>query len=184
MRDVTVRITPCFFQESCNTILDSWKRLIPRARYISPRTRRKRDDLYITWERYLANQQQLLQNGPRTGSPGVPRSGKALLTSLLVCGACGRRMYAIYRSKSTAYYGCMRRKNEGSTCCGLEAGAVDDLVAQQVLRALEPATLELSLKAIQDVHKERDRLHRHWKHRLERAVLVQHEWDRPPRSLS
>ena len=42
----------------------------------------------------------------------------------------------------------MRRKNEGSTCCGLEAGAVDDLVAQQVLRALEPATLELSLKAI------------------------------------
>ena len=40
------------------------------------------------------------------------------------------------------YYGCMRRKNEGSTCCGLEAGAVDDLVAQQVLRALEPATLE------------------------------------------
>jgi hypothetical protein len=34
LRDVTVRITPCFFQESCNTILDSWKRLIPhRARY-------------------------------------------------------------------------------------------------------------------------------------------------------
>ena len=125
---------------------------------------------YITWERYLANQQRLLQNGPRTGSPGVPRSGKALLTSLLVCGACGRRMYASYRSKSTAYYGCMRRKNEGSTCCGLEAGAVDDLVAQQVLRALEPATLELSLKAIQDVHKERDRLHHHWKHRLERAT--------------
>ena len=46
---------------------------------------------YITWERYLANQQRLLQNGPRTGSPGVPRSGKALLTSLLVCGACGRQ---------------------------------------------------------------------------------------------
>ncbi len=79
-------------------------------------------------------------------------------------------MYASYRSKSTAYYECTRRKNEGSTCCGLEAGVVDDLVAQQVLRALEPATLELSLKAIQDVHKERDRLHRNWKHRLERAT--------------
>ncbi len=79
-------------------------------------------------------------------------------------------MYASYRSKSTAYYGCMRRKNEGSTCCGLEAGAVDDLVVQQVLRALEPATLELSLKAIQDVHHERERLHRHWKQRLERAT--------------
>ena len=79
-------------------------------------------------------------------------------------------MYASYQSKSSAYYGCMRRKNEGSTCCGLEAGAVDDLVAQQVLRALEPATLELSLKAIHDVHQEREHLHRYWKQRLERAT--------------
>src|SRR4029077_3619350 len=78
-------------------------------------------------------------------------------------------MYASYQSKSTAYYGCMRRKNEGSTCCGLEAGVVDQLVSQQVLRALEPATLELSLKAIQDIHQEREQLHRHWKQRLERA---------------
>ncbi len=131
---------------------------------------RDRLPAYITWERYEANQQRLHQNSPRPGSPGVPRTGRALLTSLLVCGACGRRMYASYRSKSTAYYGCTRRRNEGSTCCGLEAGAVDDLVAQQVLRALEPATLELSLKAIQDVHQERERLHRHWKQRLERAT--------------
>src|SRR5271157_428913 len=79
--------------------------------------------------------------------------------------------------------GCMRRKNEGSTCCGLEAGAVDDLVAQQVLRALEPATLELSLKAIQDVHKERDRLHRHWKHRLERATYEAERAERQYRAV-
>jgi DNA invertase Pin-like site-specific DNA recombinase len=131
---------------------------------------RDRLPAYITWERYLANQQRLLQNRSRPGSPGVSRTGRALLTSLLVCGACGRRMYASYRSKSTAYYGCMRRKLEGSTCCELEAGSVDDLVAQQVLRALEPATLELSLKAIEDVHQERQRLHRHWKQRLERAT--------------
>ena len=125
---------------------------------------------YITREQYEANRQRLLQNSPRPGSPGVPRTGKALLTGLLRCGACGRRMYASYRSKSTAYYGCVRRRDEGSTCCGLEAGVVDELVAQQVLHALEPATLELSLKAIQDVHQERERLHRHWKQRLERAT--------------
>jgi hypothetical protein len=79
-------------------------------------------------------------------------------------------MYASYRSKSTAYYGCMRRKNEGSTCCGLEAGVVDDLVAEQVLHALESATVGLSLRAIEDVHQELERLHRHWKQRLERAT--------------
>ncbi len=131
---------------------------------------RDRLPAYITWQRYEDNLRRLDQNSQRPGSLGAPRTGKALLTSLLVCGACGRRMYASYRSKLTAYYGCMRRKNEGSTCCGLEAGAVDDLVVQQVLRALEPATLELSLKAIQDVHHERERLHRHWKQRLERAT--------------
>ena len=60
---------------------------------------------------------------------GVPRTGKALLTSLLVCGACGRRMYASYRSKSTAYYGCMRTEERGidvlrtgSRCRGRSGG--------------------------------------------------------------
>ena len=38
---------------------------------------------YITWERYLANQERLLQNRYRPGSVGVPRAGKALLTGLL-----------------------------------------------------------------------------------------------------
>jgi hypothetical protein len=47
---------------------------------------------------------------------------------------------------------------------------VDNLVAEQVLHALEPATLGLSLKTIEDVHQERERLHRHWKQRLERAT--------------
>ena len=41
---------------------------------------------YITWERYLANQQRLLQNGPRTVLPECPAAAKHCLTSLLVCG--------------------------------------------------------------------------------------------------
>jgi hypothetical protein len=52
----------------------------------------------------------------------------------------------------------------------LGAAALDDLVGQQVLRALEPAALELSLQALAQVHQERERLHRHWQQRLERAA--------------
>src|SRR5271157_1941046 len=124
----------------------------------------KRDRLpaYITWERYLANQQRLLENRSWPEAPGVPRAGAALLPGLLVCGACGRRMQAGYRTKAKPYYECMRRKLEGSTCCGLGAAALDDLVGQQVLRALQPAALELSLQALQHVHQERERLHHHW----------------------
>ena len=124
---------------------------------------------YINWERFLANQQRLEQNRFRPGTPGSPRAGEALLTGLMTCGACGRRMHAGYRTKAKPYYVCMRRKLEGSGCCGLGAAAVDDLVARQVLLALEPATLELSLKAIESVNRDRGRLQRHWQQRLERA---------------
>jgi len=139
---------------------------------------RDRLPAYITWGRYEADLRRSARNRARPGTPGVPRAGRALLTGLLRCGACGGRMYPSYRSKSTAYYACRRGKGEGSTCRGLEAGAVDDLVAQQVLRALEPATLELSLRAIEDVHRERERLHRHWRQRPERAT---YEADRAER---
>ena len=124
---------------------------------------------YITWERFLANQQRLEQNRFRPETTGAPRVGAALLTGLLTCGACGRRMHAGYRTKAKPYYQCTRRKLEGSDCCGLSAAAIDDLVGRQVLRALEPAALELSLKAIEDVHRDRDRLRCHWDQRLERA---------------
>jgi len=130
---------------------------------------RDRLPAYITWDRYLANQRRLEQNRYRPGTPGAPRGGVALLAGVLTCGACGRRMHAGYRSKSKPYYVRMRRKLEGSDCRGLGAASIDELVARQVLLALEPAALELSLKAIEDVNRDRDRLRRHWEQRLERA---------------
>jgi DNA invertase Pin-like site-specific DNA recombinase len=138
---------------------------------------------YITWERYLANQQRLIRNRTTSGSPGAPRTGVALLSGLLVCGACGRRMRVSYRSKSTAYYGCTRRHFEGSDCCGLSAGAIDDLVAQQVLVGLEPASLELSMRAIQDIEKERERLRLHWEHRRQRAAYESERAERQYRTV-
>jgi DNA invertase Pin-like site-specific DNA recombinase len=124
---------------------------------------------YITWDHFLANQERLRQNRYQPGSVGAPRAGKALLAGIMVCGNCGRRMHATYRSKSTAYYMCMRQHLEGSDCRGLASAAIDDLVTEQVLLALEPAALELSLKAIANVQRERQRLNRHWEQRLERA---------------
>jgi hypothetical protein len=46
---------------------------------------------------------------------------------------------------------------------------LDDLIARLVLTALEPASLELSLGAGEDLRRERERLDRHWRQRLERA---------------
>src|SRR5207245_8808307 len=54
-------------------------------------------------------------------------------------------------------------------CQGLAGRVLDDLVAAQVLAALEPAALALSLAAADDVQQERARLHRNWQQQLERA---------------
>jgi DNA invertase Pin-like site-specific DNA recombinase len=133
----------------------------------------KRDCLpaYITWERYLANQQSLQQHRSGPGCKGSPRDGSALLTGLIVCGNCGRCLQPSYRTHARAYYNCVRHLHEGTeqACFGLKAAAVDDLVTQQVLRALEPAALELSCRALEDVQRDRARLDKHWKQRLERA---------------
>jgi DNA invertase Pin-like site-specific DNA recombinase len=126
---------------------------------------------YITWDRYMANQESLHQHRSASGCKGSPRDGSALLTGLIVCGNCGRCLRPSYRTRYGAYYSCVRHLHEGTeqTCFGLKAAPVDDLLSQQILRALEPAALELSCQALEDVQRDRGRLDKHWKQRLERA---------------
>jgi len=126
---------------------------------------------YITWEQFLTNQERIKQNQNRPEMLGVPRSGAALLPGLLVCGTCGRHMQASYHESGLGHYACNRQYVEATEpkCYGLAAAVIDALVSQQVLRALEPAALALSLKARQDVERERQRLHQHWQHQLRRA---------------
>ena len=126
---------------------------------------------YITWQRYLNNRERLKQNQLRPDTVGTVREGCALLPGLLVCGGCGRKMKVSYRAKARAYYGCMRHLMEGTeqACYGLQAGVLDELIAQQVQAALQPAALELSLQACTDIETERQRLHKHWQQTLQRA---------------
>jgi len=126
---------------------------------------------YITWERYLKNRQQIKQNQNRFDSPGAPRCGVALLSGLVACGDCGRRMRTLYHAHGKAQYNCSSRllRAADTPCHGVAARAVDDLVAQQVLRALEPAAVELSIQAQGDAEQERKRLDKHWQQRRQRA---------------
>lgn len=125
----------------------------------------------ISWETFLKNQERLKQNQLRPDTIGPPREGCALLAGLVVCDHCNWRMEVSYRNRDKPYYRCMRYLVEetGQPCLGLSANCLDDLVAKQVLQALEPAALELSMKAQADVHKEHERLNRHWKQKLQRA---------------
>jgi hypothetical protein len=80
-------------------------------------------------------------------------------------------MEVSYRNRDKPYYRCVRHLSEGTEtpCFGVSANILDELVSQQVIRALEPAALELSMQAQADVEKERERLDRHWRQKLQRA---------------
>jgi DNA invertase Pin-like site-specific DNA recombinase len=129
---------------------------------------------YITWERYLANQRRMTSNRCLPTTPGAPRRGPALLSGLVHCGRCGRRMRVAYHRKgSQVYYLCNSESVEhaGPLCQSLAGAALEALVAAEVLRALEPASLELHARAVADFQRERRRLDEHWQQRRERARI-------------
>jgi DNA invertase Pin-like site-specific DNA recombinase len=125
---------------------------------------------YISWEQYQRNQAQIRANMSRHRGP--VRAGTALLSGLLVCGRCGLRMSSSYNNNGhTARYSCaaMASSYAEPLCQSLKAAPLDALIAKLVLQALEPAALEASLAAAQDLEAERAALEGHWQQRLERA---------------
>lgn len=138
---------------------DEWQVLIP-----------DRLPAYITWEQYEANQRQLRENSTRFGS-GAPR-GRALLAGRVVCGRCGKRMSVSYAGSSKARFTCdSDRYHLGRPQCqALTAQPLETLVAQQVLLALEPASLELSLKAAEEIESQRHRVEQQHLRSVERAA--------------
>jgi DNA invertase Pin-like site-specific DNA recombinase len=127
---------------------------------------------YITPERLAANQERLAANRARADTLGAARHGPSLLSGLVVCGRCGQRMMVSYSDGGNRLrYSCGRAMIEYAEplCQSLAGGPLDELVAAQVLAALEPATLELSLAAADDLQQQRQQQHESWQQQLERA---------------
>lgn len=133
---------------------------------------RDRLPAYISWDRFLANQERLDANRARHDRPGAPRQGASLLAGLLRCGLCGQRMSVRYSgAKGRHSYNCSRTTSSygDPLCQSLSGPALDELIAGRVLAAVEPAALEASLAAVAGVERERAELARHWQLRRERA---------------
>ena len=123
---------------------------------------------YISWEQYERNLRQIQVNSVQ----GAIRTGPSLLSGLVTCGRCGLRMIAAYHDNghSLRYACCQMAASYGEAQCQSLVGKVlDEFVARQVLRALEPAALEISLRVAAEIEAERMQLHQHWRQRLERA---------------
>ncbi len=128
---------------------------------------------YITWEQYVANVGRLENNRSQWDTTGVAREGESLLAGIIFCGRCGRRMFPHYKGKTKpAAYVCPGDYPSSglSKCQRIVSKVVDDLITQQILIAIEPASLQLSLQATGEMQKERDRVHAQWKRQLANAA--------------
>jgi DNA invertase Pin-like site-specific DNA recombinase len=129
---------------------------------------------YISAEQYERNQARLQANRARAEAMGAVRTGSALLAGLVVCARCGCRLTVHYDDGGARLhtYECVERWTHfGEPKCQHLAGpCLDTFVSQQVLAALEPAALALSLTATEQVEQERAELDRLWQQRRERAA--------------
>jgi DNA invertase Pin-like site-specific DNA recombinase len=128
---------------------------------------------YLSQAQFEANLAQLQENRARVSSKGAVRNGAALLAGLVVCGRCHARMLVRYGDRVGGHsYVCQRPASNygGPACQQLGGRLLDGHVVAQVLVALEPAGLSLSLEAAAYVEAERASLERLWQQRRERAA--------------
>jgi Recombinase zinc beta ribbon domain len=132
---------------------------------------------YITLEEFASNQERLQKNrtnGEETVLNGPAREGLALLPGLLVCGNCGHALTVRYRGNGGIYptYQCNLLRREGlatKSCMVFRCDLLDGVIAEEMLKALQPAELELALAALHELESRDQSILRQWRMRLERA---------------
>ena len=124
---------------------------------------------YITWEQWEHNQRRLRENST-SFSAGPPR-GASLIAGRVSCGKCGARMAVSYKDGKTPYFTCSAaRMNFGEPLCqSFEATSVESLVERLVLEALQPASVELSMQAVETIEADRARLEKQYCQTVNRA---------------
>ncbi|MCP5010148.1 MAG: recombinase family protein [Aestuariibacter sp.] len=110
---------------------------------------------YISWSDYQRNQQIMRSNGSNFAqdeSVTAVRAGHGLLTGLLRCARCGRKLHIRYWGKSgtAARYLCDGDfPTGGHYCLGFGGATVDKRVSEEILKALSPLGIAASVAAIE-----------------------------------
>lgn len=129
---------------------------------------------YLSRPEYEANQTILARNRSRApGGPGRRQDGSALLTGIVLCGHCGRRMNVVYSGKDSqhvTYLCCQQQRRYAQPVCQRVPGHdVDHFVAEAMLAVLTPAQIELSVALLQEMERQQAELCRQWELQLDGA---------------
>ena len=109
---------------------------------------------YISWDIYEKNQKMIENNGTNfQQNPEVlaAREGHGLLSGLLRCSRCGKKLQVRYWGKSGTHarYHCMGDYNSaGSYCIGFAGKGSDTAVSQEILNTISVEGVNASFAAI------------------------------------
>jgi DNA invertase Pin-like site-specific DNA recombinase len=119
---------------------EQWLALIPHAH-----------EGYISWEESESIRQAVHENLISAEQTGAAKKGLALLTGLLRCRRCGRKLTVRYTGSQheVLRYTCNRGwLDHGEPRCIAFGGVpVDDMIGKQVLAAIQPAAVEAAVLA-------------------------------------
>jgi DNA invertase Pin-like site-specific DNA recombinase len=110
---------------------------------------------YLSWAEYLENRQRMANNvaGRASQSSGAIKKGAALLSGLLRCGRCGRKLQVGYSGTrgEVGRYLCRGRRDErgSASCASMGSLRLDQAVVNEVLAAISPAGIEAAVAALE-----------------------------------
>lgn len=128
---------------------ERWLALIPGAH-----------EGYVSWEEFERITVAIRENNPGQHQPGAVKNGQALLTGLLRCSRCGRKLTVRYTGSGhdVLRYSCVRGwlDNGEPRCIAFGGISVDEAISKEVLRVVQPAAIEASVLAGEELDRQRD----------------------------
>ena len=128
---------------------EQWLALIPGAH-----------EGYVSWEEFERIVGAIQANTQGEQQAGAVKNGQALLTGLLRCSRCGRKLTVRYTGSGhdVLRYSCIRGwlDNGEPRCIAFGGITVDEVISKEILRVVQPLAMEASVLAREEASRQRD----------------------------
>ncbi|MBI2227422.1 MAG: recombinase family protein, partial [Betaproteobacteria bacterium] len=128
---------------------------------------------YVAWEQFEQIQHTIGANLRVREQAGAAQGGAALMSGILRCRRCGRKLSVRYTgSRHDALRYCCERgwlDNGDPRCIAFGGVAVDEAMAREILRVVQPAAIEAAILASEDTARKHDEVLEALKRDLEAA---------------
>ena len=128
---------------------EEWLAFIPQAH-----------EGYVSWEEFERIRDTLAANTRAWQRTGAATTGPALLAGLLRCRRCGRKLVVCYtgNAHNVLRYLCVRgaRDYGDPRCISFGGLVVDDAMAKEILRVVQPAAIDAAVVASETAARQQD----------------------------